>query len=121
MAIPQHRNDAAREAAPSVLWFRGRWIVLLVVSVAIGLGLFKALDLIDVPLVANLIVSALPIAGANAWVCLLVNGKAPSYASDLLDWLQFLLLERLFMAGIKEVPPVFGARELTPQYPGKEQ
>ena len=122
MAVSLHRNDNAREAAPSVGPFRGRWVVLLVVTVAAGLAIFKILDRWQVPILANVVISAVPASASIAWVLLLVNGKAQSYAGDLLDWWQFLLVEWLFVAGWKDAPPVFGAREsASPRHPRNEK
>jgi hypothetical protein len=49
-----------------------------------------------------------------------VNGKPQSYAGDLIDWWLFCLVEWLFVAGLKDAPPMFGARETVPRYPTRK-
>src|SRR5207249_7895483 len=78
-----HPNDNAREAKPGIWIFQGRAVAVLVLGAAVFIALFRMLAAIDIDWPAALVISLAPLTLMTIAVHLLVNGRAPSYASDL--------------------------------------
>jgi hypothetical protein len=85
--------------------FQGKSVVLLVIGVGVFVALFRILASLDVDWWINLVISLLPLAAMTGYVHWLVNGKAPSYAADLLQWHVFRFRCWLYMAGALNRPP----------------
>jgi hypothetical protein len=105
MALEMHSNDCAREGRPAVWIFSGKAVVFLVIGVAVFVALFRILASMDIDWPINIVVSLLPLLGITLLVHLLVNGRPPSYAGDLLLFLIWRLRSRLYVAGTIERPP----------------
>jgi hypothetical protein len=112
-----HPNDNAREAKPGIWIFQGRAVALLVLGAAIFITLFRVLMAIDVDWTAALVISLAPLAVMTLAVHLLVNGRPPSYASDLALLAIWRLRVRLYMAGALDRPPELWARMRKPIHP----
>jgi hypothetical protein len=100
-----HRNDVSQDARPSVWIFEGKSVLLLVGSVAAGVAIFQAVSEIGVELVPAAAMASAPPLAAAAVVALCVNGKPPSYFSDLLKWQGFRLKTWLYSIGALDRPP----------------
>lgn len=79
----------------------------ILIDLLIYSGLSKILDFMS-----SIIVSCLPSFAATAFVVFCVNGKAPSYASDLLLVIQFHVLSFLYHKGIITKPPQLWKKRL---------
>jgi hypothetical protein len=84
MALELHPNDCTREARPSLWIFEGPTVGWLVLGVMFFLSLFVVLSRLGVDWLPATGISALPLGLMTVFVRFLVNGRAPSYAVDLL-------------------------------------
>ena len=105
MALELHDNDVSRQAKSTLWIFEGRSLVYLVAGAMGSLTLFKAQELLFVPVLINVSISAVPVCVATLFVFSLVQGKAPSYAWDAIVWRVFEFRAWLFRAGITTQPP----------------
>jgi hypothetical protein len=114
MPLEKHQNDNATEARPSLWVFQGKSVVALVGGVAAFIFLFQILAAWGMPFFLNAALSASPMGLATAFVVFLVNGRAPSYALDLLFWKVFCLGSGLYRSGFLDRPPQFWKRGKKP-------
>jgi hypothetical protein len=105
MALEMHSNDCAREGRPAIWIFSGQAVVLLVIGVAVFVALFRILSSMDVDWPVNIVVSLLPLSVITLLVHLLVNGRPPNYAGDLLLFLVWRLRSRLYLVGAIDRAP----------------
>jgi hypothetical protein len=105
MALEMHSNDCAREGRSAVWIFTGQSVVFLVIGVAVFVALFRILASMDIDWPINIVVSLLPLLVITLLVHLLVNGRPPNYAGDLLLFLAWRMRSRLYLAGAIERPP----------------
>ena len=112
-----HPNDNAREAKPGIWIFQGRAVVLLVLGAAIFIALFRMLTASDVDWPEALAISLIPLAVMTLVVHMLVNGRPPSYASDLAVLAIWRLRVHLYMAGALDRPPELWVRIRKPIHP----
>jgi hypothetical protein len=112
-----HPNDNAREARPAIWIFQGRAVALLVLGAAIFIALFRVLMAIDVDWPAALVISLCPLGIMTLVVHYLVNGRPPSYASDMALMSIWRLRTRLYLAGALDRPPELWVRNEKPPHP----
>lgn len=115
--IQLHPNDNAREAKPGIWIFQGRAVALLVLGAAIFLALFRILMASDIDWPAALVISLAPLAIITVVVHVLVNGRPPSYTSDLALLAMWRSRVRLYMAGALDCPPELWVRKPKPIHP----
>jgi len=96
-------NDNAREARPGVWIFKGKFMVLLVVGVAIFVGLFRIFSACDLDWFIALPLSLVPLGGLTL-IVYWVRGKSDSWAIDLFLWQIWKLLSSAYMAGLLDKP-----------------
>ncbi len=119
MPLELHPNDNAREARPGLWIFQGRSVVLLVVGVGAFVAVFRMLDFVGVDWPLNVVVSLLPLALMTAYVWGFVNGKAPSYAQDLLVLNLFRFRQWMYLRGVLNRPPQFWVMDRKPAHPNQ--
>jgi hypothetical protein len=112
-----HPNDNAREGKPSIWIFQGRAVALLVAGAAIFVALFRVLMATDVEWPVALAISLLPLGIITIVVHSLVNGRPPSYASDLAVLTISRCRVRLYLAGVLDRPPELWIRQQKPPHP----
>ena len=117
MPLENHPNDNAREAKPGIWIFHGRAVGLLVLGAAIFIALFRVLAAIDIDWPAALVVSLGPLAGITLVVHLLINGRPPSYVSDLAQLGIWRFKVRLYLARALGRPPELWVRNRKPINP----
>jgi hypothetical protein len=117
LPLELHANDNAREATPTVWIFQGRAVGLLVLGVATFIALFRVLTAIDIDWPAALVISLGPLGFMTIVVHLLVNGRPPSYASDLALLTVWRLRAWLYMTGALDRPPELWVRDCKPIHP----
>src|SRR5258706_3235349 len=87
MGVELRPNDNAREGRPSVWIFSGRSIVYLVVGVGMGIALFRLANMVwGFDVLSSLVIGTMPLAAITLFVQVLVNGKPPSHAWDMMCW-----------------------------------
>ena len=119
MPLVLHSNDNAREGKPSLWIFEGRSVALLVGGVAAFVALFRTLDAAGLDWYLSAGVSLSPAVLVAVYVQCFVNGKSPSYSSDLLALALWRLRVRLHRVGLLEAPPQFWLRGRRPRHPDK--
>jgi hypothetical protein len=112
-----HPNDNAREARPAIWIFQGKAVALLVAGAAIFIALFRLLMATDVDWPVALAISCAPLGIVTIVVHSLVNGRSPSYASDLALLTVWRLRVRLYLAGALHQPPALWIRNQRPPHP----
>jgi hypothetical protein len=117
MPLEIHPNDNAREAKPGIWIFQGRSAALLVLGAAIFIALFRVLMTLDIDWPEALLISLAPLGAMTVSVHLLVNGRSPSYASDLALLGIWRFQVRLYMAGALDRPPELWVRNSKPMHP----
>jgi hypothetical protein len=110
-------NDNAREARPATWIFQGRAVALLVLGAAIFIALFRVLMAMDLDWPAALVISLSPLGIMTLVVHCLVNGRPPSYASDLVLLSIWRFRSRLYLAGALDRPPELWVRNDKPPHP----
>src|SRR6202022_1716037 len=98
MPLELHSNDNAREGRPGIWIFQGSSVVLLVAGVAAFVALFRILAAAGVDWPFALGISLIPLLALAAYVHLMVNGRAPSYASDVLLFFLWRVEVRMYLA-----------------------
>ena len=98
MPLEFHSNDNAREGRPGIWIFQGSSVILLVAGVAAFVALFRifAAGGLDWPFALAL--SLVPLLSLVAYVHLMVNGKPPSYAVDVLLFFIWRVKVRTYLA-----------------------
>src|ERR1700731_3858937 len=87
MGVELRPNDNAREGRASVWIFSGRSIVYLVVGVSLGIALFRLANMAwGFDVLSSLVLGTMPLAAITFFVQVLVNGKPPSHAWDVMCW-----------------------------------
>src|SRR5258708_37590768 len=87
MGVELRPNDNAREGRPSVWIFSGRSIVYLGVGVGMGIALFRLANMVwGFDVISSLVIGTMPLAAITLFVQVLVNGKPPSHAWDMMCW-----------------------------------
>src|SRR5258707_11037612 len=87
MGVELWPNDNAREGRPSVWIFSGRSIVYLVVGLGMGIALFRLANMVwGFDVLSSLVIGTMPLAAITLFVQVLVNGKPPSHAWDMMCW-----------------------------------
>src|SRR5258708_189683 len=87
MGVELRPNDNAREGRASVWIFSGRSIVYLVVGVGMGVALFRLANMVwGFDVLSSLVIGTMPLAAITLFVQVLVNGKPPSHAWDMMCW-----------------------------------
>jgi hypothetical protein len=117
MPLEIHPNDNAREAKPGIWIFQGRAVALLVLGAALFIALFRILMASDIDWPVALVISLVPLAIITLVVHLLVNGRPPSYASDLAMLGIWRLRVWLYMIGALDRPPQLWVRNCKPIHP----
>jgi hypothetical protein len=117
MPLELHANDNARTAQPSLWVFRGPWVGALVVGVLFFISLFLVLSRLGVHWIPTAVISALPLAGITVFVQFFVNGRAPSYALDLLAFHIWRLLPSCYLQRLLDTPPQLWIISRTPRHP----
>jgi hypothetical protein len=117
MSLELHSNDNAREGRPGVWIFHGSSVALLVAGVAAFVAVFRLLVTADVDWPFALGVSLIPLLALAAYVHLMVNGKAPSYATDVLRLFLWRMKAQIYLAGALDRPPQFWVKEKKFEYP----
>jgi hypothetical protein len=114
--LTQYPNDTSREARPGLWIFRGRTLVILVASVAMGVSVFKSLvTLLDWPVAAG--IALIPFALATLFVWRFINGRPKSYAGDWLLLAIFKLKTYAYLAGAKDRPSALWIKDKHPRHP----
>jgi hypothetical protein len=119
MPLELHSNDNAREGRPGVWIFQGNSVVLLVVGVAAFIALFRILAAAEVDWPFALVLSFTPLLALAAYVHLMVNGRAPSYAADMLLFFLWRVKVRIHLAGALDRPPQFWVKGSRPRHPSE--
>ena len=119
MLLELHSNDNAREGRPGVWIFQGNSVVLLVAGVAVFVALFRILAAAEIDWPFALGLSLIPLLSLAAYVHLMVNGKAPSYAVDVLLFFLWRVRVRTYLAGALDRPPQFWVKATRPRHPGE--
>jgi hypothetical protein len=117
MALELHSNDNAREGRPGVWIFQGNSVVLLVAGVAAFVALFRILVAAEVDWPLAFVLSLIPLLALAAYVHLMVNGRAPSYATDVLLFAIWRVKARTYLAGALDRPPQFWVKGTRPRHP----
>ena len=117
MQLELHSNDNAREGRPGVWIFQGNSVVLLVAGVAAFVAIFRVLVAAEVDWPLALVLSLVPLVALTAYVHLMVNGKAPSYAADVLLFFLWRVRVRTNLAGALDRPPQFWVKGQRPRHP----
>jgi hypothetical protein len=119
MPLEFHSNDNAREGRPGIWIFQGNSVVLLVVGVAAFVAFFQifAAGGLDWPFSLGL--SFIPLLALAVYVHLMVNGKAPSYATDVLSFFIWRVKVRTYLAGALDRPPQFWVKATRPRHPNQ--
>src|SRR5262245_53003492 len=104
MSFELHPNDNARESKPGLWVFHGKWTVLPVVGVAVGIMIFRVLGSY-VDWYYALGISGLPFLVMGGYVMIFVNGRSPSHAMDLLVLGLWRFRCRWYLAGLLDRPP----------------
>jgi hypothetical protein len=119
MPLALHSNDNAREGKASLWIFEGRSVALLVGGVAAFVALFRTLDAAGLDWYLSIGVSLSPAVLVAVYVQCFVNGKSPSYSSDLVALALWRLRVGLYNVGLLGAPPEFWLRERRPRHPDK--
>ena len=119
MPLELHSNDNAREGRPAVWIFEGKAVVFLIAGVVAFIALFRILAAAGVEWPINLAISVLPMLGVTAFVHFCVNGKPPSFATDVVLLLIWRAKAWLYMAGGLDRPPVLWAVPEKPKHPNE--
>jgi hypothetical protein len=119
MQLELHSNDNAREGRPGVWIFQGNSVVLLVAGVASFVALFRILVAAEVDWLLALVLSLVPLVALAAYVHLMVNSKAPSYAADVLLFFLWRVKARTYLAGALDRPPQFWVKGQRPPHPNE--
>lgn len=117
MRLEMHSNDNAREAKPSLFIFHGQWVGWLVVAVLCFISAFVLLSRMGVDWLPACVLSALPLAALTIFVAGFINGKAPSYALDLLLLGAWRFRCQLYLAGALNRPPELWVKGRKPMHP----
>jgi hypothetical protein len=118
MALQLNPNDNARESKPGLWVFQGKWTVLPVVGVAVGIMIFRALgSYVDWYYAVG--ISGLPFLLMVAYVLAFVNGKPPSHALDLLVLALWRFRCRWYLAGLLDRPPQLWTVPRRPAHPAE--
>ena|SRR5205823_12241464 len=117
MPLEFHSNDNAREGRPGIWIFQGSSVILLVAGVAAFVALFRILAAAGLDWPFALALSLVPLLSLVAYVHLMVNGKAPSYAADVLLFLIWRVKVRTYLAGALDRPPQFCVKTTRPLHP----
>ena len=118
MQLELHSNDNAREGRPGVWIFQGNSAVLLVAGVAAFVALFRILVAAEVDWPLAFVLSLIPLLALAAYVHLMVNGRAPSYSTDVLLFL-WRVKVRTYLAGALDRPPQFWVKGQRPRHPSE--
>jgi len=116
MQLELHSNDNAREGRPGVWIFQGNSVVLLVAGVAAFVAIFRVLVAAEVVWPLALVLCLVPLVALATYVHLMVNGKAPSYAVDLLLFFLWRVKVRTYLAGALDRPPQFWVKGQRPRH-----
>jgi hypothetical protein len=119
MHLELHFNDNAREGRPSVWIFQGNSVVLLVAGVAAFVTIFRVLVAAEVDWLLALVLSLVPLVALAAYVHLMVNGRAPSYATDVLLFASWRVKVAAYLAGALDRPPQFWVKGQRPRHPSE--
>ena len=117
MALELHPNDNAREGKPSLWIFHGPWVGLLVVGVLFFISLFLVLSRLGVDWIPTTVISALPLAGITVFVQFFINGRAPSYALNLLAVQTWRLRCSWYLRRLLDTPPQLWVISRAPRHP----
>jgi len=117
MLLELHSNDNAREGRPGVWIFQGNSVVLLVAGVAVFVALFRILATAQIDWPFALGLSLIPLLLLAAYVHLMVNGRAPSYATDVLLFAIWRVKVAAYLAGALDRPPQFWVKGTRPRHP----
>jgi hypothetical protein len=108
MGVELRPNDNAREGRASVWIFSGRSIVYLVVGVGMGIALFRLANMVwGFDVLSSLVIGTMPLAAITLFVQVLVNGKPPSHAWDVMCWGLWRMHAWSYRSGILDRPPQF--------------
>jgi hypothetical protein len=121
MPLEFHSNDNAREGRPGIWIFQGSSVVLLVAGVAAFVALFRIFAAAGFDWPFSLGLSLIPLMALAAYVHLMVNGKAPSYATDVLLFVLWRVKVRTYLAGALDRPPQFWVKGPRPCHRGEFQ
>ena len=88
-------------------------------GVAAFVALFRVLVAAEVDWPFALVLSLIPLLGLAAYVHLMVNGKAPSYAVDVLLFFLWCVKVRTYLAGALDRPPQFWVKGQMPRHPSE--
>jgi len=118
MGVELRPNDNAREGRPSVWIFSGRSIVYLVVGVGMGIALFRLANMVwGFDVLSSLVIGTMPLAAITLFVQVLVNGKPPSHAWDMMCWGLWRVHAWVYRSGILDRPPQFWVSGKKPRHP----
>jgi hypothetical protein len=118
MGVELRPNDNAREGRPSVWIFSGRSIVYLVVGVGMGIVLFRLANIAwGFDVLSSLLIGIMPLAAITLFVQVLVNGKPPSHAWDVMCWGLWQVHAWAYRSGIVDRPPQFWVSGKKPRHP----
>ena len=118
MGVELRPNDNAREGRASVWIFSGRSIVYLVVGVGMGIALFRLANMVwGFDVLSSLVIGTMPLAAITLFVQVLVNGKPPSHAWDMMCWGLWRVHAWVYRSGILDRPPQFWVSGKKPRHP----
>jgi hypothetical protein len=118
MGVELRPNDNAREGRASVWIFSGRSIAYLVVGVGMGIALFRQANMVwGFDVLSSLIIGTMPLAAITLFVQVLVNGKPPSHAWDVMCWGLWRVHAWAYRSGIVDRPPQFWVSAKKPRHP----
>jgi hypothetical protein len=118
MGVELRPNDNAREGRASVWIFSGRSIVYLVVGVGTGIALFRLANMVwGFDVLSSLVIGTMPLAAITFFVQVLVNGKPPSHAWEVMCWGLWRVHAWAYRSGIVDRPPQFWVSGKKPRHP----
>ena len=117
MPLEFHSNDNAREGRPGIWIFQGNSVILLVAGVAAFVALFRILTAAGLDWPFALALGLVPLLSLVAYVHLMVNGKAPGYATDMLLFFIWRVKVRTYLVGALDRPPQFWVKATRPRHP----
>lgn len=117
MSLELHSNSCAREAKPGLFMFAGKWVVILPAGVLVFIALFKLLSSIYLDWWLSAPIALIPLGLGALFVVALVNGRPPSYATDLWLLVMWRFKSWLYMHGCLDRPPVLWGKPKTPPHP----
>ena len=117
MALELHPNDCSRHAKPGIWIFQGRSVICLVIGAAAFISIFRVLYALYVDWFIALPVSLVPLALMTLIVHFLINGRAPSFAEDLLFQKIWEFKTWLYLSGCLDKAPLLWIEFRKPQHP----